>query len=242
MELRKISSLRSIFNPCRILKAPLNVLFIFMALSVSSLSAGDNIRYWVDAQFEAHLTSRLKFKGEQELWYDDDRLYMEETIFLLELDILDWLSLAAGDRLVDEKVFEDGKRRWHYEHRPTIDLTLKHSFKGFKFDMRNRLEYRDKEGADKNYLRYRGRFHVRTPWQWTEWKLSPYASWEMYIEDKPGLGKGEMFNRSRSLVGLSMRPTEYLQVSLFYLLQHSRHDDSGWEPVHVPGIEFKFEF
>ena len=32
--------------------------------------ASDNIRYWFDAQFEAHITQKLKVKGEQELWYN----------------------------------------------------------------------------------------------------------------------------------------------------------------------------
>ena len=204
--------------------------------------ASDNIRYWFDAQFEAHLAKNLKVKGEQELWYDDDRLYLQETIFMLEFDAFDWLSAGIGDRLVDEKKMKDGKLRWCYEHRPTFDLTFKHEYEGFRFDMRNRFEYRDKEAARRNYMRYRGRVRARTPWKWTAWNISPYASWEMYIEDEPSLSTGEMFNKSRSIVGLSMHPAEHLHVSLFYLLLHERHADSGWQPLHVPGIEIKFEF
>ena len=211
-------------------------------LSSLATFAESNMRYWFDAQFEAHLTERLKIKGEEELWYDDDRLYLQETIFLLELDAFDWLTIGVGDRFVDEKKMKNGKRQWCYEHRPTLDLTFKQEFEGFRFDMRNRLEYRDKESAKRNYLRYRGRFRVRTPWKWTDWKISPYASWEMYIEDEPSLGRGEMFNKSRSITGLSMHPAKNLHLSLFYLLLHERHGDSGWQPLHVPGIEIKFEF
>lgn len=222
-------------------KVTSKILLLFSVLAFSAV-ASDNIQYWVDFQFEAHLMERLKLKGEQEFWYDDDRLFLEETIFLLEVDVFDWLSIAAGDRLVDHKEFKDGKLRWCYEHRPTLDVIFKHTYEGFRFDWRNRFEYRDKEATRRNYLRYRGRFRVRTPWEWTDWKISPYASWEMYIEDKPGLGKGEMFNKSRSLMGLAMYPMDHMQVSLFYLLLHERHDDSGWKPIHVPGIEVKFEF
>ncbi|MBO5941055.1 MAG: DUF2490 domain-containing protein [Kiritimatiellae bacterium] len=210
--------------------------------SPSAVFAENNIRYWFDAQFETHLTDRLKFKGEEELWYNDDRLYLQETIFLLEFDAFDWLSIGVGDRFVDEKKMKNGKRQWCYEHRPTLDLTFKHELEGFRFDMRNRLEYRDKEDTRRNYLRYRGRFRVRTPWKWTDWKISPYASWEMYIEDEPSLSTGEMFNKSRSIMGLSMHPAKNLHVSLFYLLLHERHGDLGWQPLHVPGIEIKFEF
>ncbi len=204
--------------------------------------ASDNILYWFNAQFEAHITQNLKVEGEQALWYNDDRLYLQETIFMLELDAFDWLSVGIGDRLVDEKKMKEGKLRWCYEHRPTFDLTFKHEYKGFRFDMRNRLEYRDKEATRRNYMRYRGRFRTRTPWKWTSWNISPYASWEMYIEDEPSLAKGDMFNKSRSIIGLSMLPAEHLQVSLFYLLLHERNAGSGWQPIHVPGIEIKFEF
>jgi hypothetical protein len=215
---------------------------LLCALISAPAVAADNILYWFDAQFEAHISERLKLKGEQELWYNDDRLYLQETIFLLEFDAFDWLSIGIGDRLVDEKKMSDGKLRWCYEHRPTLDLTLKHEYEGFRFDMRNRFEYRDKESTRRNYMRYRGRFRVRTPWEWTDWRISPYASWEMYIEDEPSLSSGQMFNKSRSLFGLSMHPIEHMQVSLFYLLLHERHGDSGWKPLHVPGIEIKFEF
>lgn len=209
---------------------------------VLPVSGNDNIYVWLDAQFELPVIDRLKLKGEQEMWYNDDRLFLEETIFLLEYDFFDWLAVGIGDRLVDEKKIIDGKRQWQYEHRPTLDITLKHKYKGFRFDMRNRLEYRDKESTRRNYLRYRGRFRVRTPWEWTDWRISPYTSWEMYLEDEPSLSTGEMFNKSRSLIGLSMYPVENVHVSLFYLLLHERHGDSGWKPIHVPGIEVKFEF
>jgi hypothetical protein len=217
-----------------------------LALSVLAASivsfAEDNVQYWFDAQVEAHLTDKIKFKGEEELWYDDDRFFLQETIFLLEADVCDWLAVGVGDRFVDHKERKNGKMQWIYEHRPTLDITFKHSIEGFRFDFRNRFEYRDKEGADKNYLRYRGRMRVRTPWEWTDWKISPYSSWEMYIEDKPSLAKGEMFNKSRVITGLSMKPAKYTTLSLFYLLLHERHDSGGWNPIHVPGLEIKFEF
>jgi hypothetical protein len=214
---------------------------ILLLISFTSL-AEDNVMYWFDAQVEAHLTKHFKIKGEQELWYDDDRLFLQETIFLLEADVFDWLTIGIGDRFVDHKQRKDGKMQWIYEHRPTLDITFKHTYEGFRFDFRNRLEYRDKEGADKNYLRYRGRLRARTPWEWTSWKISPYSSWEMYIEDNPSLAKGEMFNKSRAIFGLSMKPMKYTTLSIFYLLLHERHGSHGWNPIHIPGLELKFEF
>lgn len=211
-------------------------------LCTSVCQAGDDLQYWVDFQAEVHLHEKVKLKAEQELWYDDDRLFLEETIFLLEWDALSWMSIAIGDRLVDHLHEGEHKRHWEYEHRPTADLTLKQEVFGFRFDWRNRLEYRDKESTRRNYLRYRGRIRVRTPWEWTSWRISPYSSWEAYVEDKPGLGKGEMFNRSRSIFGLSMHPAKHTVLSFFYLLQHQRDGSDGWRPIHVPGVELKFEF
>ena len=72
-----------------------------LALSVLAASivsfAEDNVQYWFDAQVEAHLTDKIKFKGEEELWYDDDRFFLQETIFLLEADVYDWLAVGVGE-------------------------------------------------------------------------------------------------------------------------------------------------
>jgi hypothetical protein len=207
-----------------------------------SCAAGDDLLYWVDFLAEFRLHKKVKLKADQGLWYTDDRLYMEETTLMLELSVFSWLSIAAGDRVVDRKYDESDKWRWKYEHRPMLDVILKQELWGFRFDWRNRLEYRDKEATRRNYLRYRGRLRARTPWEWTDWRISPYASIEAFVEDKPGLGKNEMFNRSRLLFGMSMRPAKHTTLSLFYMLQQERSGDSGWHPFHVPGMELKFEF
>ena len=213
-----------------------------MKYSPFIISAEDNVSYWLNTQVEVGIIDRLKFKGEQALWYDDDRFTLTETLLLMEADVFDWLSIGVGDRLADERKRKDDKMQWVHEHRPTLDITFKHSYEGFKFDFRNRFEYRDKEGDKKSHLRYRGRVRIRTPWQWTEWKISPYASWEAYIEDDPDLAKGEMFNKSRSIIGLSMKPMKHTTISLFYLLLHERDGSAGWNPIHVPGIDFKLDF
>ncbi|MBO7166597.1 MAG: DUF2490 domain-containing protein [Kiritimatiellae bacterium] len=218
------------------------IALLFCALMATSSVASDDIQYWANFQFEKKLMERLKLKGEESLWYDDDRFFLTETIFLLEAEVFDWLSIAAGDRFCDERELEDGKMRWSYEHRPTAELIFKYEYEGFRFDWRCRFGYRDKEDTRKNYIRYRERFRVRTPWEWTEWKISPFASWEMYIEDKPGLGTGEMFNKSRSILGFTMEPYENVQVSLFYAVEHHRDEDTGWYPIHTPGIDIKYTF
>lgn len=116
------------------------------------------------------------------------------------------------------------------------------SDEGFTLDWRNRYEYRDKEGADRAWLRFRNRLRLKTPWQWTDWKVSPYASCELYYEDRHGLAKNRRLNQTRNLIGLSMKPAEHVTISVFYLLQHKQSADHGWQPVHVPGIELKLDF
>lgn len=43
-------------------------------------------------------------------------------------------------------------------------------------------------------------------------------------------------------IGLRWASAKYTTLSLFYLLLHERHDSDGWNPIHVPGLEIKFEF
>ena len=200
------------------------------------------INYWTDFQIEYGICDWLDFTAEQENWYDTDRFYLEETILLMRFKVCDWFSIAAGDRFVDERQIFEGKRQWRYENRPTVDLLFKYAYEGFTLDWRNRYECRDKEGADREWLRFRNRLRLRTPWKWTEWKVSPYVSSETYYEDRHGLDKNKRFNQLRSFVGVSMKPMDHVTLSLFYLLMHKQSADHGWQPIHVPGIELKFDF
>lgn len=218
------------------------VLTAFAVLTVSACAGRDNILYWADFLVDYRFHKKLKLNFEQSFWHNSDRLYIEETILQLEWDILNWLSIAAGDRLVEQKFDEGNKWDWRHEHRPMLTLTSTHELWGFRLAWRNRLEYRDKEATRRSYLRYRSRIKLRTPWEWTDWRISPYASWETFVEDKPGLGKGDMFNRLRSLFGLSMRPADCMTLSFFYMTQLERSPNSGWKPFHVPGMELKFAF
>ena len=218
------------------------ILVALVFLPFFSCAANDNLLYWVDFLAEFRLHERVKLKAEQGLWYTDDRFYMEVTTLMLELSAFSWLSIAIDDRIIDSKYHDGTKWRWKYEHCPMLDVILKHELHGFRFDWRTRFEYRDREAARHNNMRYRGRLRARTPWEWTDWRLSPYAYFEAFVEDKPGLGKNEMFNRSRLLFGMSMRPAKHTTLSLFYMLQHDRSADSGWQPFHVPGLELRFGF
>lgn len=213
-----------------------------MALAAVAQAGRPSVNYWTDYQAEYGLADRLSLSVEQENWYDTDRFYLEETILLAKLKICDAFAIAAGDRFVDERQVFDGKRQWRYEHRPTVDLLFQHAYEGFRLDWRNRYEYRDKEGADREWLRFRNRLRLRTPWEWTAWRASPYTSYETYYEDRHGLPRNRRFNQQRALVGLSMKPADHLTVSVFYLLMHKQSGDHGWQPVHVPGVELKLDF
>lgn len=223
-------------------KSGLKVCAAVLMLTGAVWAGKPAINYWTDYQLEYGITDRLAFTAEQENWYDTDRFYLEETILMAKVKVFDWFSVAVGDRFVDEREVHDGKRQWRYENRPTLDLLFKHSYEGFTLDWRNRYEYRDKEGADREWMRFRNRLRLRTPWKWTDWKISPYVSEELYYEDRHGLAKDKRLNQMRSLVGLSMKPAEHVTISVFYLLMHKQSSDRGWQPIHVPGIELKLDF
>lgn len=185
----------------------------------------------------------LQVKVEQEEKFGHDRIMDSETLLLVGWKINPYLSAFAGDRWVYER--SGGKGKMRAEQRPTFDLCLAvPEFWTLKFDFRSRFEYRDKH-ASSAYMRYRERLRLRTSWSVTDFKISPYASEELFFSDKPNTDTSDLYDRNRAQVGLSFKPVPSvsgLSMNLYYMAQHDWKKDHGWRPTNVYGLELTYKF
>ena len=184
-------------------------------------------------------------KYEQEVRYDNSRLIDEESLLLIGYEFSPYLSIHVGDRYVRERK-SSGEGKMRVENRPTFDVCLSApEFWKLKFDYRSRFELRQKSGSE-DYVCYRERLRLRTSWNVTDFQFSPYASEELFFEDKPHQSNGNAFDRSRSQVGLSFLPVpsvKGLSCNLYFMVQHDNsHRPDKWDPTNVYGFEITYKF
>lgn len=217
---------------------------------------------WLKFYAEGKLPNDFAVSVEEELRYQDDmsEFYDEDTFLSVKYDVNDWLNIGLGYRVVQERknktvytakkgsdgttkysAVGDGDHYWQNEERPVIDVTLKNKLGDWSIDDRNRFEWRMKDDGGEDYIRYRNRLRVRSPWKVTRFKINPYAYAEGFVEDKPGLSGSDMFNRYRLATGISGNLSKNLKSGLYVMMQSDRAD-SGWDQFGVAGIELGASF
>ncbi len=202
----------------------------------------DEVRLTTD--FEGKLWRGFGVKGEQLEQFDNSRFILSETLLMAGWTFNPHVSVWAGYRLVRERPSRHAPLAT--EHRPTFDLCLAApEFWTLKFDVRSRVEVRDKKGAQP-YLRFRERFRLRTSWSVTDFKISPYVSTELFFSDKPKLDDADLFDRNRSQLGLTFLPVpsvKELSCTLYFMVQHDMADNSStWDPTNVYGLTLSYKF
>ena len=231
-------------------------------VSVLPCARGGDTQLWLKFFAEGKLPHGFSASVEEELRYQHDasEFYDEESFCMLKYDVNDWMTIGLGHRVVQERKNKpvytskkkddgsvsytevgDGDHYWQNEQRPVIDVTLKNKLGDWSIDDRNRFEWRMKDDGGDDYLRYRNRLRVRSPWKMTRFKINPYAYAEGFVEDKPGLSGSDMFNRYRLATGISGNLSKNLKSGLYVMMQSDRAD-SGWDQFGVAGIELGASF
>ena len=233
-----------------------------LGTALSSARGGD-AQLWLKFFAEGKLPHGFSASVEEELRYQDDasEFYDEESLVMLKCDVNDWLNIGLGHRVVQERKNKpvytskkkddgsvsytevgDGDHYWQNEQRPTLDVTLKTKLDSWGIDDRSRIEWRMKDDGGDDYLRYRNRLRVKSPWKLTALKINPYAYGEGFIEDKPGLSGSDLFNRYRLAAGASAELAKNLKGGLYAMMQSDRVSGGGWDRFGVMGIELGVSF
>lgn len=142
------------------------------------------------------------------------------------------LEIGLGYRLIYEKY----KRKWREEDDPYANITAKLDVWKFKFEDRNRIEYRHFRFKEDS-VRYRNRFVLKYPFDFHTIKIAPYTSDEIFVSSD-----GTGFNQNRFQSGLEFELTKYAKADISYMLQSIRGKGDKWYEANVLLTKIKVSF
>jgi len=112
------------------------------------------------------------------------------------------------------------------EYRPRLSVELAGTAGSFKLAVRNRFEYRMKEGKDK-YWRYRARLKVKFPKVGT---VNPFLYEEVFYE----FGNKNTFDRNEAGIGVDLPFCDQVRLETDLRLNHSKyHGKWGTGEIHL---------
>jgi len=213
-------------------------IILILCLAVVGFNAcayqdGD-FQIWNSNGQDVKIGKATKFTLEEEFRYG-------ETATELFYQHYDWgfawafdeaFELALGYRLIYERY----KRKWLESDEPYTNLTWKQDIWKFKFDDRNRIEYRHFRYAP-DHIRYRNKFTLKYPFDFKGMKIAPYTSDEIFVSSN---GRG--FNQNRFQSGLEIELNKYVKFDVSYMLQSVRGKGDKWYEANVLWLKNKIAF
>ena len=144
-----------------------------------------------------------------------------------------WLAVGGGYR----HVYELKNRKFKAENEPYLTATLSGEKKGFVFESRSRMEYRQFRYQDDTW-RYRNKFTLKLPWKFTELKIQPYLADELFL----GFGNSATeLSQNRFYAGFGASLTKNFKTELYYLLVSTKNSGK-WTDANVFGTKLKLSF
>ncbi|MBM3244755.1 MAG: DUF2490 domain-containing protein [Candidatus Omnitrophica bacterium] len=205
-------------------------------LFLNTAFAYDNgdFQVWHTEAQEFKLNQQWKVGTEEEIRFADDAsdFYYQHYDLGFVYGLNKYVDLGINYRQVYEK---NSSGEFREENRPHINAILRYEFAGFKFDDRNRLEYRNLEHKNATF-RYRNKFSVKAPWKFTKLQIQPYLADEVFINFN-----SSGFSRNRFYSGFGMNFTKNIKSEIYYLLQSSKTSDR-WIDANVLGTKIKVVF
>ena len=218
------------------------ILITILILSIFSIILIIKLYAYDDGDFQVWNTDVEEFKIS-----DDSKLALEEEFrwgdnandfFYHHYDIgyfynlRKYLNVGGGYR----HIYELKKGKFKQENEPYVAATLLWDLLGFKFEDRNRMEYRHFDYQSDSW-RYRNKFTMKLPWKFTKIELQPYLSDEILI----GFGTTNQFNQNRFSSGLGMNLTKNIKAEIYYMLVSSK-SPGRWLDANVLGTKLKIAF
>ena len=226
------------------------------AMCATSVRGESTHGTWISGAVSGAIDTNKVFSVQlsEENRFGEKSLDEVHAIIGLGIKPLDWLSFTPHYHSVYVRKNATGyakasghhlNHRWEREDRTGIDVTPSYELRGWKFSDRNRVVWRNYEDS-RGFWRYRNRIQVNAPWKWTDWKINPYASWELFLDDGKAakdVRKNDKFDQWRFISGVSARLTKNVSLNVYYLLQEKKDTgDHNWSGNHVVGINLGFKF
>lgn len=207
---------------------------LFLATKVYAYENGD-FQIWNTDVEEFKVNKDFKIALEEEFrWGKSAReFYYQHYDVGFFYDLRECLNIGGGYRQVYELV----KGKFKPENEPYVTATLLWDLEGFKFEDRNRLEYRNFDYKDDSW-RYRNKIALKLPWKFTKIDIRPYLSDEIFIVFG---GVPSDLSQNRFSFGLSMNLTKSLKAEIYYMLQNTK-SSGKWVNANILGTKLKIAF
>ncbi len=217
------------------MKKILCIMVVAMVMSVNAY-AYDNgdFQIWNTDYQDVKVIKDVKLTMEQEFRFGENasEFYYQHYEWGAVFGFDKMLDIALCYRLILDKY----KHKWREEDQPNANATLKFDLWKFKFDDKNRIEYRHFRFKEDS-VRYRNKFGLKLPLDFLKIKVSPYASDEIFIaSDSTG------FNENRFSSGIEFGLTKYVKADIYYMFKSNKIKDDKWNSANVLGTKIKIAF
>jgi len=176
--------------------------------------------------------SKIAFEQEFRLGDNADEFFYQHYDVGFFYSLKKYLNVGAGYRYI----YESKKRRFRLEREPYVTLSLLWDSKGFKFEDRSRLEYRNFQ-YQADAWRYRNKLSMKFPWKYTKMDIQPYMSDELLFS----LSATNQLSQNRASTGISMNLTKNVKAEIYYMLQTMK-SLGKWTDANVVGTKLKVAF
>jgi len=209
-------------------------LTLFLTGKVYAYDNGDFQIWNTDVEeVKINKEARIAFEEEFRWGKDASEFYYQHYDAGFFYDLRSWLNVGGGYRQVYELV----KGKFKPENEPYMTATLLWDLEGFKFEDRNRMEYRYFNYKDDSW-RYRNRITLKLPWKFTKIDIQPYLSDEIFIGFA---GVPADLNQNRFSSGLTMNLTKNIKADIYYMIQSTKSSNK-WTDANVLGTKLKIAF
>lgn len=202
-------------------------------LSAYAYDSGD-FQIWHTDYEDIKIYKNVKFSMEQEYRFGENasELYYQHYEFGFVYSFDKRLDLSFCYR----QIFERYKKKWREEDMPNANATIKLDLWKFKFEDRNRLEFKHYRFRE-DFLRYRNKFLLKFPVDFARIKILPYLSDEIFVSSN-----ATGYNENRFSSGLEFELTKYVKTDFYYMLKNNRIKDDKWSCANVLGTKIKIVF
>lgn len=215
-------------------KLPVLVLVLMAACPLAYAYDSGDFQIWNTDYEDINIAKSTRVSMEQEFRFGENasELYYHHYEFGIFYNFDKRFDLGLCYRIVYDKY----KRNFRQEDMPNVNATLKLDLWKFKFDDRNRIEYRHFRYKDDS-VRYRNKFTLKLPLDFKRINISPYASDEIFVSsDSTG------YNENRFSGGLEFGLTKYAKADLYYMLKNNKIKEDKWSCANVLGTKIKIAF
>jgi len=187
-------------------------------------------------EMKLNKNAKLVFEEEFRLGDNASDFYYEHYDVVYVYELSKYFNAGIGYRYIKEMK----NKAFRVENEPYLLATLFWELAGFKFDSRNRFEYRTFNYNQVDSGRYRNKFTVKFPWKFTKREIQPYLADEIFVRFN-----GTDLNQNRIFTGLGFNMTKNLKGEIYYMLQSTKNYSqlaSTWTDNNVLGTKIKLVF